>query len=138
MDIGAWLRDLGLGRYAASFEANAIDHEVLSEVTEANLGKLGVPLAHGKKMLKAIADLTASRRCCVSPRRRAGKSATAAGRVPQRVLQLVEGARRDAAHARCRCEQGPGRTGHSLHHLPKLTWHWAWCAIGHIPASCTK
>jgi hypothetical protein len=30
MDISAWLRDLGLERYADSFEANAIDSEVLA------------------------------------------------------------------------------------------------------------
>jgi hypothetical protein len=38
VDIAAWLRELGLERYADAFEANAIDHEVLSEVTEADLG----------------------------------------------------------------------------------------------------
>ena len=59
MDIAAWLRDLGLERYADAFEANAIDHEVLSEVTEADLEKLGVLLGHRKKLLKAIADLAA-------------------------------------------------------------------------------
>ena len=35
MDIGAWLRDWGLERYADSFEAHAIDAEVLAELTEA-------------------------------------------------------------------------------------------------------
>jgi predicted ATPase/class 3 adenylate cyclase len=59
VDIGAWLQDLGLERYADAFEANAIDHEVLSEVTEADLEKLGVLLGHRKKLLKAIADLAA-------------------------------------------------------------------------------
>ena len=57
MDIDAWLRDLGLERYAGSFEANAIDREVLSELTEADLEKLGVLLGHRKKLLKAIAAL---------------------------------------------------------------------------------
>ena len=66
MDIGAWLRDLGLERYADAFEANAIDHEVLSELTEADLEKLGVLLGHRKKLLKAIAGL-----------RRAGNTAAA-------------------------------------------------------------
>jgi hypothetical protein len=55
VDIHAWLRDLGLERYADSFEANAIDHEVLPELTEADLEKLGVLLGHRKKLLKAIA-----------------------------------------------------------------------------------
>src|SRR5918995_5427343 len=69
VDIGAWLRDLGLERYADAFEANAIDHEVLSELTEADLEKLGVLLGHRKKLLKAIADLGA----------RAGDAAPASG-----------------------------------------------------------
>jgi class 3 adenylate cyclase/tetratricopeptide (TPR) repeat protein len=57
VDISAWLRDLGLERYADSFQANAIDHEVLSELTDADLEKLGVLLGHRKKLLKAIASL---------------------------------------------------------------------------------
>lgn len=57
MDISAWLRELGLERYADAFEANAIDHEVLPDLTEADLEKLGVPLGHRKKLLRAIADL---------------------------------------------------------------------------------
>ena len=56
VDIGAWLRDLGLERYVNAFEANAVDHEVLSELTDADLEKLGVLLGHRKKLLKAIAD----------------------------------------------------------------------------------
>jgi class 3 adenylate cyclase len=57
VEIGAWLRDLGLERYADAFEANAIDFEVLSELTDADLEKLGVLLGHRKKLLKAIAAL---------------------------------------------------------------------------------
>jgi class 3 adenylate cyclase len=57
VDIAAWLRDLGLERYADAFEANAIDYEVLSEITEADLEKLGVLLGHRKKLLKAIETL---------------------------------------------------------------------------------
>jgi class 3 adenylate cyclase/tetratricopeptide (TPR) repeat protein len=57
VDISAWLRELGLERYADAFEANAIDHEVLPDVTEADLEKLGVLLGHRKKLLRAIADL---------------------------------------------------------------------------------
>jgi hypothetical protein len=52
MDISAWLRDLRLERYAASFEANAIDSEVLLELAEADLEKLGVILGHRKKLLR--------------------------------------------------------------------------------------
>jgi hypothetical protein len=58
VDIAAWLRELGLERYVDAFEANAVDHEVLSELTDADLEKLGVLLGHRKKLLKAIAALS--------------------------------------------------------------------------------
>ena len=59
VDIAAWLRDLGLERYAAAFQENAIDAEVLPELTDADMEKLGVLLGHRKKLLKAIAMLQA-------------------------------------------------------------------------------
>ena len=57
MDITAWLRGLGLERYAGAFADHAIDAEVLPELTEADLEKLGVLLGHRKKLLKAIEAL---------------------------------------------------------------------------------
>jgi class 3 adenylate cyclase/predicted ATPase len=54
-----WLDDLGLGQYASVFTENAIDLEVLPELTEADLESLGVLLGHRKKILKAIAGLAA-------------------------------------------------------------------------------
>ncbi|HYI04970.1 MAG TPA: AAA family ATPase, partial [Reyranella sp.] len=57
MDIERWLRGLGLQQYATTFRDNAIDAEVLSELTEADLEKLGVVLGHRKRLLKAIATL---------------------------------------------------------------------------------
>ncbi|GEO16975.1 ATP-binding protein [Microvirga aerophila] len=57
MDIGAWLQSLGLEQYEAVFRANAVDAEVLPELGEADLEKLGVLLGHRKKLLKAIAAL---------------------------------------------------------------------------------
>jgi class 3 adenylate cyclase/predicted ATPase len=59
IDIGAWLRDLGLGQYETSFRANEIDADVLPDLTELDLEKLGLPLGHRKRLLKAIANLTA-------------------------------------------------------------------------------
>jgi hypothetical protein len=47
MDLGGWLRNLGLGQYEATFRANEIDTDVLPELTETDLlEKLGVPLGH--------------------------------------------------------------------------------------------
>ena len=57
MDIAAWLRGLSLERYAEAFRDNAIELEVLPELSEADLEKIGVLLGHRKIMLKAIAEL---------------------------------------------------------------------------------
>ena len=78
MDIGAWLRDWGLERYADSFEAHAIDAEVLAELTEADLEKLGVLLGHRKKLLKAIAALREP------DKETAGRGEAGASRAPPR------------------------------------------------------
>ena len=58
MDVGSWLRSLGLGQYEAAFRDNAIDAEVLPELTDGDLEKLGVLLGHRKRLLKAIAELS--------------------------------------------------------------------------------
>jgi Adenylate and Guanylate cyclase catalytic domain/SAM domain (Sterile alpha motif) len=60
MDVGGWLRQLGLGQYEAAFRENAIEADVLPELTEAHLEKLGLPLGHRMRLLKAIANLGAS------------------------------------------------------------------------------
>jgi hypothetical protein len=57
MDVGHWLRGLGLGQYEATFRENEIDAEVLLELTDADLEKIGVPLGHRTRLLKAIASL---------------------------------------------------------------------------------
>src|SRR6202158_3559409 len=57
MDVGDWLRSLGLGQYEALFRENEIDAEVLPELTDGDLEKIGVPLGHRKRLLKAIASL---------------------------------------------------------------------------------
>jgi hypothetical protein len=60
MDVGGWLQGLGLEQYGTLFRANEIDAEVLPELTEIDLEKLGVPLGHRKRLLKAIAGLGAT------------------------------------------------------------------------------
>jgi class 3 adenylate cyclase len=59
MNISEWLRSLDLAQYDPIFRENAIDLEVLPELTEADLEKLGVVLGHRKRMLRAIAALEA-------------------------------------------------------------------------------
>ena len=57
MDLGGWLRGLGLGQYEAAFRESEIDADVLPELTEVDLEKLGIPLGHRKRLLKAIRSL---------------------------------------------------------------------------------
>ena len=57
MDVGSWLRSLGLEQYEALFRESEIDAEVLPDLTEGDLNQLGVPLGHRKRLLKAIAGL---------------------------------------------------------------------------------
>src|SRR5271163_877433 len=57
MDVGDWLRSLGLGQYETLFRENDIDAEVLSDLTDGDLEKFGVSFGHRKRLLKAIASL---------------------------------------------------------------------------------
>jgi hypothetical protein len=41
MEIGDWLRSLGLGKYEAAFRENEIDETVLPSLTEEHLKQLG-------------------------------------------------------------------------------------------------
>ena len=61
MDIGRWLRGLGLGQYEVAFRENKIDSEVLRQLTEEDLKDIGaVIVGDRRKMLTAIAELSAS------------------------------------------------------------------------------
>jgi class 3 adenylate cyclase/tetratricopeptide (TPR) repeat protein len=61
MDLSAWLRNLGLGRYEQAFRDNAIGPDVLLQLTTEDLKELGViPVGHRRKLLDAIAALRVS------------------------------------------------------------------------------
>ena len=53
MDLGGWLRSLGLEQYEAAFRANAIDDAVLPDLTEDHLREIGIPLGARIKLLKS-------------------------------------------------------------------------------------
>ncbi|MCS3896080.1 hypothetical protein M2171_005213 [Bradyrhizobium japonicum USDA 38] len=58
MDVAAWLRGLGLGRYEQTFRENDVDAEVLADLTAEDLVGLGVTsIGHRRKLLAAIAAL---------------------------------------------------------------------------------
>ena len=59
MDIGAWLRGLGLEQYEPAFRDNAIDGAVLPGLTSDDLKDIGVAqVGHRRKLLDAIAALS--------------------------------------------------------------------------------
>jgi hypothetical protein len=68
MDIGGWLRSLGLEQYEAAFHANAVDAVVLRDLTHQDLEKLGVRLGHRRKLLRAISALDGALMPASAPR----------------------------------------------------------------------
>jgi class 3 adenylate cyclase/tetratricopeptide (TPR) repeat protein len=60
MDVGGWLRGLGLEEYEAAFREHKIDDTVLPSLTAEDLKDLGVVfVGHRRKLLNAIAALRA-------------------------------------------------------------------------------
>ena len=58
MDVGGWLRSLGLEQYEAAFRENDIDETVLPSLTHETLKELGVTaVGHRLRLLDAIAVL---------------------------------------------------------------------------------
>jgi class 3 adenylate cyclase/tetratricopeptide (TPR) repeat protein len=61
-ELEAWLTKFSLDQYAPVFHTNAIDMDVVTDLTDADLIGLGVaPLGHRKRLLIAIAALRQSR-----------------------------------------------------------------------------
>ena len=58
MDIDGWLRGIGLEQYAQTFRDNAIDADVLRDLTDEHLRELGLPLGARLKVLRAVAALS--------------------------------------------------------------------------------
>ena len=72
MDVGVWLRSLGLGQYEAAFSDNEVDGAVLPpKLTVDDLKDLGVAVVgHRRKIMSAIAELNAAPAAELKPRRR--------------------------------------------------------------------
>ena len=61
MDVGVWLRGLGIAQYEAAFRDNAIDVAVLPKLTAEDLKELGVMVVgHRRKIISAIEELNAA------------------------------------------------------------------------------
>ena len=80
MDVGDFLRELGLQQYEAAFRDNRIDIRVLPKLTAEDLKDLGVTLVgHRRMLLDAIAAL----REPTAPAVKAGADALDAGLHPR-------------------------------------------------------
>jgi len=82
-DIKQWLEAQGLAQYAEVFVENDIDLDVLSELSEDDLEKLGLSLGHRRKLLRAL-----------DAKRRAEAPAQQAPSVPTAPAQAAEAERR--------------------------------------------
>ena len=61
MDVGSWLRSLGLGQYEAAFRESSIDGQVLPHLTLEDLKEIGVAtVGDRRKLLAAIGALIGS------------------------------------------------------------------------------
>jgi len=79
VEIADWLRGLGLEKYASAFDENAINWDVLSELTTDDLKDIGVAaVGDRRRLLAAIAALAEGAlpvavarraRCAARPRR---------------------------------------------------------------------
>jgi class 3 adenylate cyclase len=81
MDVGGWLRGLGLGKYEAAFRDNGIDGSVLPHLTVEDLKELGVAsVGDRRKLITAIGALSSP-----TPSEKAGRPSPAP---PKKVSEL--------------------------------------------------
>jgi hypothetical protein len=99
MDLGTWLRSLGLEQYEATFRENAIDSSVLPDLTDQDLEKLDVLLGHRRKLLRAIAELGCAKKVASQP-----TVAIAAGPRRQETAERRQLLKTDAAKERLALE----------------------------------
>jgi class 3 adenylate cyclase len=59
MNVAQWLNAIDLGQYEPLFREHEIDVNVLPDLAEGDLEKIGVPLGHRKRLMRAIAALSA-------------------------------------------------------------------------------
>ncbi len=82
MDVGEWLRGVGLSQYEAAFRENAVDLHVLPKLTAEDLRDLGVVLVgHRRRRHPAIGELSTARP--------AGPEATEAAAAERRHLTVM-------------------------------------------------
>ena len=58
--IADWLKKLGMSEYAERFAENDIEIDILPELTDHDLERLGISLGHRRRILRAIRELGGS------------------------------------------------------------------------------
>ncbi len=66
-DIRAWLENLGLAQYGETFADNDIGSDILADLTEDHLEKMGVSIGNRLRLLKAISAETANAADALAP-----------------------------------------------------------------------
>lgn len=59
-ELRSWLDNLGLGKHFGTFVANDVDFDLLPELDDSDLERLGITIGHRKRLLRAIAKLKAA------------------------------------------------------------------------------
>jgi predicted ATPase/class 3 adenylate cyclase len=89
MDVGNWLRGLGLEQYAPAFRDNDIDGEVLHRLTGEDLRELGIAsIGHRRRLLDAIAAL-GNRRAAAEESLASSPALGASGEAERRQLTVM-------------------------------------------------
>lgn len=81
--VRQWLETLALGQYAELFESNRIELDILPDLTDQDLEKLGIPLGDRKRLLRAIAARAAA------PSRERGPASAPATTVERRQVTVL-------------------------------------------------
>jgi class 3 adenylate cyclase/tetratricopeptide (TPR) repeat protein len=90
MDIGDWLRSLGLRQYEQAFHDNEIDEPILPSLTAEDLKEIGVgPVGHRRKLLEAIAALPAREPSLALQRSAAAAASETHNRAERRQLTIM-------------------------------------------------
>lgn len=84
-DLEHWLETQGLRQYARTFAANDVDIDVLGELTDADLEKLGVSLGDRRRLLRALEALRAQ----PSARRTSHAMGSGSGEAERRQLTVL-------------------------------------------------
>ena len=109
MDLGGWLRNLGLGQYKSAFLENDIDSDVLPELTDGDFEKLGISLGDRKRLIRAIKATAGALSQCAHHGR--GRGECAERLLPQDRCRAPSLDRDDLRSGGLDCSIGPARSG---------------------------